>query len=206
MVSDCKSGFSSGLYLGDGIAVFFQHTGCIVVYFRSVPVPCYCLTTGCYDYRCSDTTAESLLINHGGMAAVNAASLVIEEGDVKAYRPDAWSMVNRASHSMLKLKSPCQILGLEGVVWSINSSSIGTISCSGPPLFLSLQPRFLYLCKQDLTRKPFPEWFLEVRDLLQQTAKYSVSVPQCPASSCRVPHNLPIHLLNNCSGNALGAV
>lgn len=103
----------------------------------------------------SDTVvAESLLINYGGMAAVNTASVVIYERDVKACCPDAWSMVNRASHSMLKLTSPCQILELEVIVSSINSSSIKLISWSGPLLFLFLQTRFLYICKQELTRKP----------------------------------------------------
>lgn len=51
---------------------------------------------------------------------------------------------------MLRLKSPCQILGLEVVVSGINSSSIKIISCSDPLLFLSVWPRSTYLCKQEL--------------------------------------------------------
>lgn len=56
---------------------FFQHTGHILVYFRQVPVPCYCLTTGCCDYRCRDTAVVESVINYGRMATVNTVLLVI---------------------------------------------------------------------------------------------------------------------------------
>lgn len=118
-------------------------------------------------------------------------------------------MVNRASRSMLKLKSVCQILGLEVVVSSLNSSSIEIISCSGPSLFLSLWLRFIYLCKQELTRKPFFfSNFLRYESFFSKVPNIQcLSVPQCHATSCHVPRDLPIHLLNR-SGNVrpLGAV
>lgn len=88
---------------------------------------------------------------------------------MKVYCPDAGSMVNRASRSTLKLTSPCQILGLEVILSSVNFSSIKIISCSAPPLFLSLQPRFIYLCKQELTCKPgFFSNLFEIQELFSK--------------------------------------
>lgn len=100
---------------------------------------------------------------------------------MKACCPDAGSMVNRASHSTLKLTSPCQILGLEVIISSVNSSGIKIISWSGPPLFLSLQPRFIYLCKQELTRKPgFFSNLFEIQELFSKLPSIQcLFKPQC---------------------------